>query len=311
MEWRWLTAMARLLAISNSYSFTLQLFYIEGAPRFLLSEALRGEGAYLRNAAGERFMERYHEMAELAPRDVVSRSIVLECRATGEPNVFLDLTHFPSGFVKNRFPRIYETCLQHGIDLEKTPAPVRPAAHYAMGGVRTDIYGRATLPRLFAAGEAACTGVHGANRLASNSLLEGVVFGARAARTMSGLADTGVNASLLEVPPPPRFPQIAERDIRAIAWNSCGILRSGPELEAALRLLRSRERKPFPGAMRSNFEQRNIHLIALLIALAALARKESRGGHYRTDFPHSFEEFKKHSIITRSASTGEPEILFA
>src|SRR3954452_1816348 len=134
--------------------------YVPGAPRFLLSEALRGEGAYLTNGSGERFLERYHPMKELAPRDVVSRSILMELRVTGDTSALLDLTHLPTGFVRERFPRIYETCLAYGVDLEKTPAPVRPAAHYAMGGVRTDLSGRTSLGRLFAAGEAASTGVH-------------------------------------------------------------------------------------------------------------------------------------------------------
>ena len=157
---------------------------VEGAPRFLLSEALRGEGALLRNTRGERFMERYHELLELAPRDVVARAIVSEMTRTGTPHVFLDLTHRGESFIRERFPRIYETCLQYGVNIGTDAAPVAPAAHYAMGGVRTDLDGRTNVARLFAAGEAACTGVHGANRLASNSLLEGVVFGIRAGRAM-------------------------------------------------------------------------------------------------------------------------------
>src|SRR3954471_6784340 len=157
---------------------------LDGAPSFLLSEALRGEGARLLNADRERFMARYHPLEELAPRDVVSRAIVAEMVRLGSRHVWLDLTHREAGFVRGRFPRIYETCLRYGIDLEREAAPVAPAAHYAMGGVRADLDGRTTLARLYAAGEVACTGVHGANRLASNSLLEGVVFGARAGRAM-------------------------------------------------------------------------------------------------------------------------------
>src|SRR5437899_535180 len=157
---------------------------VAGAPRFLLSEALRGEGALLHNTRGERFMERYHPLLELAPRDVVARAIVSEMASTGSPHVFLDLTHRGETFIRERFPRIYETCLRYGVNIGTDAAPVAPAAHYAMGGVRTDLDGRTNVARVFAAGEAACTGVPGANRLASNSLLEGVVFGIRAGRAM-------------------------------------------------------------------------------------------------------------------------------
>ena len=166
--------------------------YVKSAPRFLLSEALRGEGAVLRNAELHRFMAKYHEAGELAPRDVVARAIAHElevCRLK-DPVVYLDLTHLKADHIKARFPRIYETCLKYNVDITIDQVPVRPAAHYLMGGIRTDLQGRSSLPGLYAAGEAACTGVHGANRLASNSLLEGLVFGARAGQTMRRGAET-------------------------------------------------------------------------------------------------------------------------
>jgi L-aspartate oxidase len=266
--------------------------HIENAPRFLLSEALRGEGAELLNARGERFMKNYHPLGELAPRDVVARAIVSEMVKAGEKHVYLDLTKRGSEFIAKRFPRIFETCLRYGIDLGAQKAPVAPAAHYAMGGVRTDLDGRTSVPRLFAAGEAACTGVHGANRLASNSLLEGVVFGTRAGKAMREA--TGQAAA----PPVPAAAWPGGLDhqaIQRIAWEKCGILRDAPGLrEAEAELSRT-----LPGAREisaENAEARNMQQVALLIARSALAREESRGAHYRSDFPEKQPAFEKHSL---------------
>jgi L-aspartate oxidase len=268
---------------------------LEGAPPFLLSEALRGEGARLINAEGERFMARYHSMEELAPRDVVARAIVLEIRRTGR--VFLDLTVLDPEFLGRRFPRIHETCRKYGLDLTKQPAPVHPAAHYAMGGVRTDLDGRTSVPRLYAAGEVASTGVHGANRLASNSLLEGVVFGARAGAAMRECA--ALPPIKAEPVSEPRFPRRSAGELRLFAWEKCGIVRCGPELEQACRELAGTPLEPCAAPNRELFELRSIHQVVSLIARSALARRESRGAHYRTDYPEKRPEFAKHSIVSK------------
>ncbi len=193
--------------------------------------------------------------------------------------------------MRERFPRIYETCLRYGIDLEHEAAPVAPAAHYAMGGVWTDLEGRTSLPGLFAAGEVACTGVHGANRLASNSLLEGVVFGARAGRAMAESA----GGTSRPGPRPNVFPQgeTSSHAARQLTWEKCGIVRDAGGLHDALLWL--------DGKGSEDVETRNILLVAKLIALCALSREESRGAHYRTDFPEKRSEFEKHTIIRKNA----------
>jgi len=270
---------------------------LAGAPRFLLSEAMRGEGGILRNGDGERFMSRYHERGELAPRDIVSRSIVAEMNRSGIGSVYLDMTALESSYLKERFPKIYSTCLHYGLDITKDLLPVSPAAHYCMGGIRTDLSGRTSLPGLYAAGEVACTGVHGANRLASNSLLEGLVFGARAggAAALDWSAD-GKNTSERVAVSGNQGNAVAEdprvsTEIRRLMWENVGILRNGTGLRSTLidfeRLLNGRL-GPKSG---------NLLSAAILVTRAALWREESRGAHFRTDFPDTMEQWRVHSII--------------
>ncbi len=282
--------------------------YVAGAPRFLLSEALRGEGAYLRNRAGERFMLRYHELAELAPRDVVARAIhrELEASQVAEPVVYLDVTHLDGEKLKARFPRIYETCQKHGLDLTCDLIPIRPAAHYAMGGVRTGLDAQASLPGLYAAGEAACTGVHGANRLASNSLLEGLVFGARAAH---GMAAENAPASMNTAKPPATQPgakcdgagddDALRLETEQLMWSNVGIVRDAGRLSSAVTGLEAILAQLPPPTNPRRAEARNVAESGMAIARSALARTESRGGHYRSDFPAKDDtNFRKHSVLT-------------
>ncbi|MGZ4812002.1 MAG: L-aspartate oxidase [Terriglobales bacterium] len=279
--------------------------YVKGAPRFLLSEALRGEGAYLRNMELVRFMPKYHELAELAPRDVVARAIAHEIELVKSENavVYLDLTHLNPKKIESHFPRIYKTCLEYNVDITTDLVPVRPAAHYAMGGVRTDLDGRTNLPGLFAAGEAACTGVHGANRLASNSLLEGLVFGARAAKTMreqlrQPKPHAGSHHSAPEIAnetAPAATADIVQQ-IRDLMWRQVGIVRIGSHLKHAIHELH-RLQAIWPPS-RNGCQAANIHQVALLITESALAREESRGAQYRTDYPLPNDaKFKKHSVV--------------
>ena len=290
---------------------------VKGAPRFLLSEALRGEGAILRNINLERFMKRYNEGQELAPRDIVARAILTEMHRTNSEHVYLDMTAKPEGFVEKRFPRIYATCMSYGVDLARDVAPVCPAAHYMMGGVKTDLWGHTSLPGLYAAGETADTGVHGANRLASNSLLEGLVFGARSGQAMMKDAPVkkkhaaGLPGSPAPKPGDPaqeqphknavKHPQAAAlTKIRDIMWRLVGILRSGKELTNAIEQLQSLELPKAEKHERPEYELRNMHALALVMAKSGLARQESRGSHYRSDFPYRDDDnFSKHSVAQK------------
>jgi len=282
---------------------------LEKAPRFLLSEAMRGEGGILRNKFGERFMGNYDERLELAPRDIVSRSIVAEMRRTGTRNVFLDMTALSEGFLKERFPKIHETCKFYGLNIATDLLPVSPASHYCMGGIRTDLHGRSTLQGLYAAGEVTCTGVHGANRLASNSLLEGLVFGARAGE--SALADSSkfkVQSSKLENQEPGTLnfepgtiSTAVKKRVKRVMWERVGILRDKDSLKRALQEFRQIEKANL------SVSSRNFVTLAKLVAKGALWREESRGGHYRNDFPERDEKFRVHSIQKLDAEISSSE----
>jgi len=284
-----------------------------GAPQFLLSEAMRGEGGMLKNIHGLRFMDRYDPARELAPRDVVTRAIHAEMAATKSNNVFLDMTHLTAEYVTQRFPRIYRTCKDLGIDITKEPIPVSPAAHYIMGGVKTNLWGATNVPGLFAAGETACTGVHGANRLASNSLLEGLVYGERAGRGAARYARKRVNRhpgvqraavqGTRDLPPHSgRLPDLSETrsSLKKLMWEQVGIVREKKGLASALKQLNAWDRNMKGLAPdRSVFEIRNMITTAQLITRSALQREGSVGAHFRTDFPTKGKNWRKRTVIKR------------
>ena len=303
-----------LLSDLEFIQFHPTALFVKGAPRFLLSEALRGEGGVLRNMLLERFMPRYHDAADLAPRDVVSRAIVMEMHKTQSPFVYLDLTALNPSHIQKRFPRIYSTCLEYNLDITSDLVPVQPAAHYSMGGVATDLNGATSNPGLYAAGEVASTGVHGANRLASNSLLEGLVFGARAAASMAGARSvsrppfqlakdcttvTPADGGAARRTPKPGLRKL-EDEVRTILWEKFGIIRDGHEMSKAVARLEEIADAVGLEDLRPDRERLNIATVGYLIAKCALARKESRGAHYRTDFPLKDEsQPPRHSFVSK------------
>ncbi len=281
------------------------VLYSNDVQRFLISEAVRGEGAILYNTHGERFMQRYHDLQELAPRDVVSRAIVSEIIQTGSPYVNLDMSVIKG--VADRFPNIYRTCQERGIEVLKDFVPVSPAAHYTMGGVETNTWGETDLYGLYACGEAACTGVHGANRLASNSLLEGIVFGQRIVDKVDEILYrrrvsieeiyAGYDNKLVyQSPQPLILPLEAKRRLQAVMWNKVGISRNETDLKQANREIEHLSNHLAVGDnLLDYYEVINMLTVARITVQAALWRTESRGAHYRSDYPRRDENnWKKH-----------------
>ncbi|GAB2718804.1 L-aspartate oxidase [Paenibacillus thermoaerophilus] len=286
-----------------------------GAPRFLISEAVRGEGAVLRNIRGERFMQHYHPLQELAPRDIVARAIVSEMEKTKSTFVYLDITHESDEWIKHRFPNIYEFCLKYGLDLTSDWIPVAPAAHYMMGGVRTDTFGQTTLPRLYACGEVSSTGVHGANRLASNSLSEAIVFGRRIVESIRRLKPLPDATPKLKIDfrrtEPPKQAIIEKRlKLQKIMLRHVGLKRDAAGLEKGHQELQ-RQLSIYDHGLsrREEFEFANLLNCALLTTHAAMLREESRGGHYREDFPERNDrQWLKHILFHRDEGILEESV---
>lgn len=286
------------------------VLYIAGGSRSLISEAVRGEGAHLIDSTGRRFMPNYDDRAELAPRDVVSQAIVAQMEKTRQPNVFLDLSHLNPDHVHKRFPGISRTCAQFGIDIATDPIPVRPGAHYMIGGVTVDPDGRTTLPGLWAAGEVTSSGLHGANRLASNSLLEGLVYGAHAGAGAAAAAlgeSDSYRAIPLENPavePPSEPLDLVDigNSLKSLMWRAAGVRRNGRQLADASQTIRRWCRYALARQLMdpAGWELQNMLTIASLMVDAALERTESRGVHLRTDFPLSDDEhWRRHICAVR------------
>lgn len=282
---------------------------LPGVLPFLISEAVRGEGGILKNVEGSQFMTDYHPEAELAPRDIVARSIVAEMKKTGSDRVFLDVTCLSPQLITTRFPNIYSFCLQHGLDITKGLIPVAPAAHYMMGGVKTNNWGETSVSGLFAAGETACTGVHGANRLASNSLLETTVFARRIVQKTRELKHSNnsetlptsnniVSLPLREKAASNSSPSIS--GLQSLMWNNVGILRSAQSMEEAAITLTAWE-KLLKGIKsdRSSYDLYNLVITGRIMAEAALRRQESRGAHFRNDYPESSQAWERHIVFRK------------
>ena len=290
------------------YQFHPTALRLKGAPAFLLSEAMRGEGAILRNEAGQPFMADYHPLADLAPRDVVSRAIAVETDRSGTDRVFLDISHLPADTIRGRFPTIYAFCKEYGVDITKQRVPVAPAAHYMMGGVGTDTWGRTNIRGLYACGEVACAAVHGANRLASNSLLDTLVFAHRVVEATLDRAPAPVElageGSLMATLRPRQIvcaslPSPSLTTLQQLMWRNVGINRDGARLLLTAQTLYAWIRTMPEPADRASYEFRNMVLLGRLMAEAALLRQESRGSHYREDFPQPSPEWERHVILTK------------
>ncbi len=286
--------------------FAPTTLYVRKAPRFLLPEELRQEGAYLRNIELDRFMPKYHPLAEKAAADVIARAVVheMEVSRAKDPFVYLDLTHLSSARLHKRFPHIYETCMKHNIDLTEDVIPVRPAAHFAVGGVRTDLHGKTSVPGLYAAGEVAASGVHGANRFPSNAILESLVFGARAGKAMrdelkvAGKHPAPEKKAISQNGPVDAGIEAAITQIQDLMWKHVGVVRTRMGLQEAIRGLEGLAGRFAHPRTRRSSEAANLHAGALLVTRSALARQESRGAHYRMDCPAKDDKkFLKHSIV--------------
>jgi L-aspartate oxidase len=283
------------------YQFHPTGLRLPGVPPFLISEAVRGEGGVLRNVEGYRFMQDYAMEAELAPRDVVARSILFEMRKTGSDRVFLDVTHLPVSVVMTRFPNIYKYCLDHGLDITKGLIPVAPAAHYMMGGVKTNTWGETNLKGLFAVGEVACTGVHGANRLASNSMLEVLVFSKRIIEIVDKKVVSTDSQKRLEICLDLSHREVSRlasqvnlRALQDLMWNKVGIIRDRAGLIEAADTLAVWQKCLPEAADRHTHELNNLVLTSRLVVEAAIQREESRGAHFRSDYPKHSTPWQKH-----------------
>jgi len=290
------------------YQFHPTALHLPGVTPFLISEAVRGEGGVLRNEEGHRFMPDYTPDSDLAPRDIVARSILHEMEKTDSDKVFIDITHLPPRTITTRFPHIYRFCLEHGLDITKDQIPVAPAAHYMIGGIKTNSWGESNITGLFACGETACAGVHGANRLASNSLLEAVVFSKRIIKKTGERVKLGppatsqgreVHYSLAERQVLPVAPAPGLADLQMLFWEKVGIIRNQEGLTQAANILAIWQKSLPQPVDRPSYELSSLILTGRLVTKAALLREESRGAHFRSDFPQSSSQWQNHIVFTK------------